>query len=64
MENYTVLKTELGCLYEHIAERRKIRRRCQGYEDGKKSTKSFLNLVKAKATKSTVKMLEKTVKKI
>ena len=32
--NYDAIKTQLECSYKHIAEQRKIRRRCQWYEDG------------------------------
>ena len=58
IENYDLLKSCLENIYQHITKGKKIRSRCQSYEDREKLTKFFLNHEKVRATKITIKMLE------
>ena len=55
---YINCKIQLEEIYDDIAEVIKVRRKCQWYEEGKKSSKCFLNLEKTKATQGTVKKLK------
>ena len=54
---YINCKNQLEEIYDDIAEGIKVRSKCQcqWYEEDEKSTKSFLNLQKTKATQGTVK---------
>ena len=40
------VKNGLELIYEKVAEGVKVRRKCQWYEEGERSTKFFLNLEK------------------
>ena len=57
-------KKQLEEIYDDITEGIKVRSKCQWYEEGKKSTKFFLNLEKTKATQGTVIKLEISNKEI
>ena len=57
-------KEQLEEIYDDITEGIKVKSKCQWYEEGKNSTKFFLNLEKTKATQGTVKKLEKNNKEI
>ena len=48
---YNHYKNELEAIYDHIADGIRIRRKCEWYEHGEKSTKFFLNLEKSEASK-------------
>ena len=49
---YNHYKNELETIYDDIAEGIKIRRKCEWYEHGEKSTKFFSNLQKSGASKA------------
>ena len=61
---YINCKNQLKEIYDDIAKGIKVRSKCQWYEQGKKSTKFFLNLEKTKVTQGTVKKLEINNKEI
>ena len=61
---YINCKNQLEEIYDNIAESKKVRSKCQWYEDGEKSTKFHLNLEKAKAMQCTIKKLEINHKEI
>ena len=48
------VKNGLELIYEKVAEGVKVRRKCQWYEEGEKSTKFFLNLEKKRSVKALV----------
>ena len=54
IEEYHKCKTDLGEIYDNIAEGVKIRSKCQCYKENEKSTKYFLNLEEKHAEKSTI----------
>ena len=44
-------------LYDHIAEGVRLRRKCDWYEQGEKSTKFFLNLEKQQGNQNRIRKL-------
>ena len=57
LSKYNSVKNELDEIYDHIAEDTRIRRKCDWYEHGAKSTKRFLNLEKQRVSQNTIKRL-------
>ena len=52
LRKYESLKSGLELIYDHIAEGVRIRSKCLRYEEGKKSTKFFLNLEKQRGNQN------------
>ena len=57
IEEYHKCKADLDEIYDNIAEGVKIRRKCQWYDENKKSTNYLLNLEKKHVEKSTFQRL-------
>ena len=57
LSKYNSVKNELDEIYDHIAEDTQIRRKCDWYKHGEKSTKFFLNLEKQRVSQNTIKRL-------
>ena len=54
---YNHYKNELEAIYDHIANGIRIRRKCEWYEHGEKSTKFFLNLEKKRSVQTWIRKL-------
>ena len=54
---YNKCKRDLEEIYDNIAEEIRIRSRCQWYEEGEKSSKSFLNLEKFNGMQSQIRKM-------
>ena len=54
---YDKCKRDLEEIYDNIAERTRVRSRCQWYEEGEKSSKFFLNLEKFNGTRSQIRKI-------
>ena len=57
LRKYKSLKNNLELIYGHIAEGVRIRSKCNWYEQGKKSTKFFLNLEKHRGNQNRIRKL-------
>ena len=57
LTKYGSLKNDLESIYEHIAEGVRLRSKCDWYEQGKKSTKFFLNLEKQRGNQNRIRKL-------
>ena len=51
---YNHYKNELETIYDHIAGGIKIKRKCEWYEHGEKSTKFFINLEKKRDVQNRI----------
>ena len=54
---YDKCKRDVEEIYDNIAEGIRIRSRCQWYEEGEKSSKSFLNLEKFNGMQSQIRKM-------
>ena len=54
LRKYESLKNNLELNYDHIAEGVRLRMKCDWYEQGEKSTKSFLNLEKQRCNENRI----------
>ena len=57
LRKYESLKNDLELIYDHIAEKVKLRSKCDLYERGEKSTKLFLNLEKQLGNQNRIRKL-------
>ena len=57
LSKYNSVKNELYKICDHIAQRTRIRSKCDWYEHGEKSTIFFLNLEKQQGSQNTLKKL-------
>ena len=57
LRKYESLKNDLELNYDHIAEGVRLRSKCDWYEQGEKSTKSFLNLEKQRCNENRIRKL-------
>ena len=57
LQKYYKIKSELEEIYEQFVEGTKVRGKCTWYEEGKKSTKFFLNLEKKKSLQGQISKL-------
>ena len=57
LSKYESVKNELDEIYDHIAERIRIRCKCDSYEQSEKSTNFFLILEKQQGSQNTIKKL-------
>ena len=57
-------KNDSKLIYHHIAKGVRLRNKCDWYEQGKKSTKFFLNLEKQQGTQNKIRKLILTEKEI
>ena len=57
LRKYESLKNDLELIYNHIAEGVRLRSKCDWYEQGKKSTKFFLNLEKQRRNQNRIQKL-------
>ena len=64
LRKYESLKSGLELIYDHIAEGVRIRSKCLWYEEGKKSTKFFLNLEKQRGNQNRDRKLTGNEKEI
>ena len=54
---YELLKSELDEIYNKVAESVRVWRRCQQYEEGKKTNKFFVNLEEMQYSQGKVRQL-------
>ena len=64
LRKHESLKNDLELIYDYIAEGVRLRRKCDWYEQGEKSTKFFLNLEKQRGDQSRIRKLIANEKKI
>ena len=57
LTKYESLKSDLKLIYDHFAEGVRLRSKCDWYEQGKKSTKFFLNLEKQQGNQNRIRKL-------
>ena len=67
LTKYESIKSNLKLIYDHFAEGVRLRSKCDWYEQGKKSTKFFLNLEKQQGNQNRIRKLivnEKEITKL
>ena len=57
LRKYESLKNDLELIYDHIDEGVRLKSKCDWYEQGKKPTKFFLNLVKQRGNQKGIRKL-------